>query len=183
MSSPLVPPPPLSPEDKAKVLKLAKELHGISIATEDECEIIARALLDKGCTSLYCFVEIPIKTLEELRDEIGELKNATLSKLQLRIILKWIEQQRILPSLALQRTPAIDSESDIGSKRPHPVSSPLLALSQGAPLMQGTDASFAVRPQTPEVLPESRAEALSPTMDAFNYDADHVAALQFMEVV
>lgn len=183
MSSPLVPPPPLSPEDKAKVLKLAKELHGISIATEDECEIIARALLDKGCSSLNCFVEIPIKTLEELRDEIGELKNANLSKLQLRIILKWIEQQRILPSLSLQRTQTIDSESDIGSKRPHPASSYLLAPSQSAPLMQGADASYARFPQTPEVLSESRAEALSPTIDAFNDDADHVAALQFMEVV
>lgn len=87
MSSPVAPLPLLGPgEDEFRVLQLAHELYGISIATKDECCNIARALLDVGCPTLHRLVELLISTVAELKAELGWPHK--LSMLQLRRILK-----------------------------------------------------------------------------------------------
>ncbi len=125
MSSPVASLPLIGPgEDGVRMLQLAHELYGISIATKDECCKIARALLDVGCPTLNCLVELPISTVAELKAELGWPHN--LSMLQLRRILKWIEQQRTAASSNLQHMPAVEHAdahgSDVGRNIPHAAS-------------------------------------------------------------
>ena len=169
MSSPVAALPPLAPEDATKVLLLAHELYDLSIASRDECSNIARALLDVGCPSLRCLLEFPISSVAALQSELGSLKNAALSMLQLRRIYKWMEQQRTAAPSAPQHMPLalqdIAPEVDIGSKRPHDVSPP----TQAPPLAAATG-TFALQSL-------AAAEPCSAT-DAANV----AAAIQFMEI-
>jgi hypothetical protein len=186
MSSPLAAFAPLGPEDAAVVQALANELHSLRVASKDECYNIARALLDAGCPSLTCLVELPINSVEELQNELGALKNVKLNNLQLGSILKWMRQQRLPATSILQQTQFSASNLDIGSKRPHPVASPLHTTSRDAP---------PIPKDTPPVLADGAFSAAIAPGDLHSGKFDHRAsalttassddasALEFMSIV
>ena len=84
--------PPLDPDDQVAVHGLADELHALPLASKGMCLSIARDMFDAGCISLKCLSYV--NSVEELKLELGNLKNVQLSNLQLRKLVQWAQQQR-----------------------------------------------------------------------------------------